>query len=63
MCWIGGAQIIGTKALMPPQGANCNEIARAGGKIFDSCWRADGTVKGRETVAVNQQIQVNINGP
>lgn len=39
-----------------------NEIARTGGLIFDSCYRADNTVKGKEYVAADRNIQVNILG-
>ncbi|KAK0672018.1 hypothetical protein QBC41DRAFT_353732 [Cercophora samala] len=62
MCRIGGAQIRGSKSARESQSANCNDVARTGGLIFDSCWRADGTVKGRELCISNRLMQVNIMG-
>ena len=37
-------------------------VARTGGLIFDSCWRADNTVKGSETSIGNPRMQINIAG-
>ncbi|RMI95250.1 hypothetical protein BHE90_017025 [Fusarium euwallaceae] len=50
-CEIGGAAIDG----FVPAGAEgtqapCSEVARAAGRIMDTCWRADNTVKGWEAV-------------
>ncbi|KAF4812554.1 hypothetical protein CGCSCA5_v009053 [Colletotrichum siamense] len=62
MCRIGGAQLISTRGNTGTYTVNCNEIARTGGLIFDSCYRADNTVKGKEYVAADRNIQVNILG-
>ncbi|TDZ58275.1 hypothetical protein CTRI78_v005615 [Colletotrichum trifolii] len=62
MCRIGGAHVYSTKGENPRQSVNCNDIARTGGRIFDSCYRADNTVKGSEYCITNNQIQVNIEG-
>ncbi|KAJ3540625.1 hypothetical protein NM208_g2695 [Fusarium decemcellulare] len=50
-CEIGGAAIDG----FVPAGAEgtqapCSEVARAAGRIMDTCFRADNTVKGWEAV-------------
>lgn len=63
MCRIGNAKVVGSKPASPAQGVSCSDVARTGGLIFDSCWRADGTVMGSEIVAANRQIQVNILAP
>ncbi|KAH7138698.1 hypothetical protein B0J11DRAFT_500900 [Dendryphion nanum] len=62
MCRIGSAEIVGSKVDIAAQGANCNDVARTGGLIFDSCWRADNTVKGSEICISNNRLQINING-
>ncbi|KAI8290322.1 hypothetical protein K4K60_006270 [Colletotrichum sp. SAR11_57] len=61
MCRIGGAQILST-GNTGTHSVNCNDIARTGGLIFDSCYRADNTVKGSEICVTNSNIQVNILG-
>ncbi|KAL2193835.1 hypothetical protein P885DRAFT_63610 [Corynascus similis CBS 632.67] len=61
-CRIGNAQIVGSK-VGDTKSANCNDIARTAGLIFDSCWRADDTVKGSEYCVSNRGIQVNIAKP
>jgi hypothetical protein len=40
-----------------------NNIARAIGKIFDSCWRADDTVLGADGCIGNPKLRVNMWGP
>uniref|UniRef100_L2FKS5 Uncharacterized protein n=1 Tax=Colletotrichum fructicola (strain Nara gc5) TaxID=1213859 RepID=L2FKS5_COLFN len=62
MCRIGGAELVGTKAEAGTYTVNCNDIARTGGLIFDTCYRADNTVKGSEFCITNSNIQVNIQG-
>ncbi|CAI0649936.1 unnamed protein product [Colletotrichum noveboracense] len=62
MCRIGGAELVGTKAEAGTYTVNCNDIARTGGLIFDTCYRADNTVKGSELCITNSNIQVNIQG-
>ncbi|KAF6813802.1 hypothetical protein CPLU01_14563, partial [Colletotrichum plurivorum] len=62
MCQIGGAKVVSSKGSTGYESANCNDIARTGGLIFDSCWRADNTVKGSEICVTNRWIQVNILG-
>lgn len=54
MCRIGNAQVAASKSERSAQGANCNDVARTGGLVFDSCWRADGTVKGSEICVGNR---------
>ncbi|KAF9881682.1 hypothetical protein CkaCkLH20_00828 [Colletotrichum karsti] len=62
MCQIGGAKIVSSKPDQPAQGANCNDVARTGGLIFDSCYRADNTVKGSDVCITNNKFQVAIAG-
>ncbi|ORY13955.1 hypothetical protein BCR34DRAFT_613085 [Clohesyomyces aquaticus] len=57
-CKIGNAEIIGSVSNHYPQSVNCNDVARTGGKIFDSCWRADDTVGGAEWCINNNVIYV-----
>jgi len=59
-CRIGGVQITSTKSDSSRQSVNCNEVARTAGLIFDSCFRADNTVKGSEIISSNRKLQVNI---
>ncbi|KAL2146834.1 hypothetical protein VTI28DRAFT_2315 [Corynascus sepedonium] len=61
-CQIGGAEIVGVSGSASRQSANCNDIARTAGLIFDSCWRADDTVKGSELCITNNQLMVHISG-
>ncbi|KAH8724868.1 hypothetical protein GQ44DRAFT_707950 [Phaeosphaeriaceae sp. PMI808] len=63
MCRIGNAQIHSSKSTSTFQQANCNDVARTGGKIFDSCWRADNTIKGADLCIGNQNFQVGILAP
>ncbi|KAH7086444.1 hypothetical protein FB567DRAFT_527962 [Paraphoma chrysanthemicola] len=63
MCRIGNAQVHSSKSTSSAQGANCNDVARTGGKIFDTCWRSDGTIKGAELCITNNQFQVGILAP
>ncbi|KAJ4342408.1 hypothetical protein N0V87_001026 [Didymella glomerata] len=63
MCRIGNAQVAASKSERSAQGANCNDVARTGGLVFDSCWRSDGTVKGSEICVGNRLMQVNILAP
>ncbi|KAF2029947.1 hypothetical protein EK21DRAFT_112426 [Setomelanomma holmii] len=63
MCRIGNAQVHSSKSTSSAQGANCNDVARTGGKIFDTCWRSDGTIKGAELCLTNSQFQVGILAP
>ncbi|KAK4245732.1 hypothetical protein C7999DRAFT_16096 [Corynascus novoguineensis] len=60
-CQIGGAEIVGVSG-GGRQSANCNDIARTAGLIFDSCWRADDTVKGSELCITNNRLMVHIAG-
>ncbi|KAL0947837.1 hypothetical protein HGRIS_013899 [Hohenbuehelia grisea] len=62
MCRIGGAQVVSSKGPAGEHSANCNDVARTGGLIFDSCWRAENTVKGSEICVGNPNFQVNILG-
>ncbi|KAH7137919.1 hypothetical protein B0J11DRAFT_500176 [Dendryphion nanum] len=62
MCRIGRAEIVSSKSDRSAQGANCNDVARTGGLIFDTCWRADNRVKGSRLCISNRMFQVNING-
>ncbi|KAL2261040.1 hypothetical protein VTK26DRAFT_4776 [Humicola hyalothermophila] len=62
MCRDGNARIVGSKAVSSDQSANCNDIARTAGIIFDNCWRADDTINGAEICITNRNIQVNIAG-
>lgn len=63
MCRIGNAQVAASKSERSAQSAGCNDVARTGGLVFDSCWRADGTVKGSEICVGNGLMQVNILAP
>jgi hypothetical protein len=63
MCRIGGAQVVGSKAVNGRESVGCGDVARTGGLIFDSCWRSDGTVMGSEIVGANRAVQVNILAP
>lgn len=38
------------------------DVARNGGSIFDSCWRADDTIMGQEIKYGNTNIAVTIHG-
>ncbi|KAL2147540.1 hypothetical protein VTI28DRAFT_8795 [Corynascus sepedonium] len=62
MCSIGRAQIVGSKSDSARQSANCNDVARTAGKVFDSCWRADDTVVGSEICLTNRKMQINVVG-
>ncbi|KAK3902164.1 hypothetical protein C8A05DRAFT_15734, partial [Staphylotrichum tortipilum] len=53
MCQIGHAGIDGRKFTPEDQSANCNDIARTTGKIFDDCWTSDDMVAGNETCITN----------
>ncbi|KAK0644137.1 hypothetical protein B0T16DRAFT_417207 [Cercophora newfieldiana] len=62
MCRIGNAVIVGSRADSARQSANCNDVARAIGFVFDSCYRPqDDTVKGSEIVPTNNRMQANVN--
>ncbi|KAL2151402.1 hypothetical protein VTH82DRAFT_6500 [Thermothelomyces myriococcoides] len=63
MCHLGNAQISGSKSDRSRQSANCNDVARTAGLIFDTCWRADDTIVGSRLCITNNQMQVNILGP
>ena len=63
MCRIGNAQVAASKSERSQQGSNCNDVARTGGLVFDSCWRSDGTVMGSEINVGNRLMQVNILAP
>ncbi|KAK4225771.1 hypothetical protein QBC38DRAFT_420503 [Podospora fimiseda] len=43
-----------------PWVSKCNDIARAAGKVMDTCWRADGTVQGSEYAWGNGNIAVHV---
>ncbi|KAK2734884.1 hypothetical protein CKAH01_18961 [Colletotrichum kahawae] len=62
MCRIGGAQLVASKGGTIPLSANCNDVARTGGLIFDSCWRADDTVRGTENCITNREMFIHITG-
>ncbi|KAJ5001183.1 hypothetical protein K4K48_001711 [Colletotrichum sp. SAR 10_66] len=63
MCRIRGAQVVASKgANIGPTSANCNDVARTGGLIFDSCWRADNTVKGSQACINEPRMSINIAG-
>ncbi|KAK4643524.1 hypothetical protein QC761_407388 [Podospora bellae-mahoneyi] len=62
MCRIGGAQIVASRGGLAAQSVNCQDVARTGGLIFDSCFRADNTVKGSEICITNRLMQINISG-
>ncbi|KAH8699359.1 hypothetical protein GQ44DRAFT_832157 [Phaeosphaeriaceae sp. PMI808] len=59
-CRIGNAEVIGSVSNNYPQSVNCNDVARTGGKIFDSCWRSDDTVGGIEKCINNDKIYIII---
>ncbi|KAH0425178.1 hypothetical protein CcaCcLH18_11112 [Colletotrichum camelliae] len=62
MCRIGGAQLVATKVGSISLSVNCNDVARTGGLIFDSCWRADNTVKGTELCITNSGMYIHLTG-
>ncbi|KAH6855511.1 hypothetical protein B0I37DRAFT_442339 [Chaetomium sp. MPI-CAGE-AT-0009] len=62
MCHIGRAQITGSKSDASRQSANCNDVARTAGKVFDSCWRSDDTIVGSEICITNKKMQINVLG-
>ncbi|GAB1318350.1 hypothetical protein MFIFM68171_08560 [Madurella fahalii] len=62
MCRIGGAQIVGSKSNPSQQSANCNDVARTAGIVFDNCWRSDDTIVGSEICITNNQMQINVLG-
>ncbi|KAK4149512.1 hypothetical protein C8A00DRAFT_18801 [Chaetomidium leptoderma] len=67
MCRIGGAQVHAAKPtrvvnLPVPQSANCNDVARTIGQIFDNCWRSDDTVLGDATCITNDNMDIWLDG-
>ncbi|KAK4203894.1 hypothetical protein QBC40DRAFT_274110 [Triangularia verruculosa] len=62
MCRIGRAEVVASRGKSGTLSANCNDVARTGGLIFDSCFRSDNTVKGSEICITNQWMQINIAG-
>ncbi|KXX79407.1 hypothetical protein MMYC01_204064 [Madurella mycetomatis] len=62
MCRIGGARIVGSKSNPSQQSANCNDVARTAGIVFDNCWRSDDTIVGSEICVTNNQMQINVLG-
>ncbi|KAF2996618.1 hypothetical protein E8E13_001820 [Curvularia kusanoi] len=58
MCRIGNAQVVGSKGEAKAESVSCSDVARTGGKIFDSCWRSDNTIMGSEHVKDNFQINI-----
>ncbi|KAK4153396.1 hypothetical protein C8A00DRAFT_15371 [Chaetomidium leptoderma] len=61
-CRSGRAEIVGSKGASGLQTANCNDVARTAGVIFDNCWRSDDTIVGSEICLTNRWMQVNIAG-
>ncbi|CRK24994.1 hypothetical protein BN1708_014097, partial [Verticillium longisporum] len=59
----GNARIYGTTggSQSLPVTDICNNVARAAGRVMDSCYRSDNTVRGSEMVS-NKAYQVNLNG-
>ncbi|KAK4121971.1 hypothetical protein N657DRAFT_673191 [Parathielavia appendiculata] len=62
MCRRGGAQIVASQARSERLSANCNDVARTAGIIFDNCWRSDDTILGSEICITENRMQINING-
>ncbi|KAK1689301.1 hypothetical protein BDP55DRAFT_765601 [Colletotrichum godetiae] len=64
-CLIGNAQITGVKGgtNAATTSSACNDVARAGGLIMDSCTRADNTVQGSEFAWGNGNLLVHIRKP
>ncbi|KAH6838477.1 hypothetical protein B0I37DRAFT_386987 [Chaetomium sp. MPI-CAGE-AT-0009] len=58
-CSLGGGQITGQSGVNHVTVA-CNDIARAGGKIMDSCTRADNTVQGSEFAIGSSTLLIRI---
>ncbi|KAK1704840.1 hypothetical protein BDP67DRAFT_548905 [Colletotrichum lupini] len=64
-CLLGNAQITGVKGGTNAASTTsaCNDVARAGGLIMDSCTRADNTVQGQEYAWGNGNLLVHIRRP
>ncbi|KAF4777954.1 hypothetical protein HER10_EVM0010672 [Colletotrichum scovillei] len=64
-CLLGNAQITGVKGGTNAASTSsaCNDVARAGGLIMDSCTRADNTVQGQEFAWGNGNLLVHIRRP
>ncbi|KAH6635964.1 hypothetical protein F5144DRAFT_508050 [Chaetomium tenue] len=58
-CSLGGAQLTGQSGVNHIT-VPCNDIARAGGLIMDSCTRADNTVQGSEYTPGNSKLLIRI---
>ncbi|KAK3295363.1 uncharacterized protein B0H64DRAFT_417099 [Chaetomium fimeti] len=58
-CKLGGAQLTGQSGTKTVTVA-CNDIARAGGLIMDSCTRSDNTVQGSEWAWGSSELLVRI---
>ncbi|KAG7120502.1 hypothetical protein HYQ44_004998 [Verticillium longisporum] len=59
----GNARIYGTTggSQSLPVTDICSNVARAAGRVIDSCYRSDNTVRGSEMVS-NKAYQLNLNG-
>ncbi|PNH40527.1 hypothetical protein VD0004_g6469 [Verticillium dahliae] len=59
----GNARIYGTTggSQSLPVTDICSNVARAAGRVMDSCYRSDNTVRGSEMVS-NKAYQLNLNG-
>lgn len=53
---------LGNRVWLTTATNNSNDVARTGGLIFDSCWRADNTVQGSERCISEPALWVHIAG-